>query len=58
MTNFDNPTFILSIIKEAKIGLWKIETEEGKPQRLYANEVVYNLLSVDGTKLVVKKNIK
>ena len=51
MTNFDNPTFILSIIKEAKIGLWKIETEDEKPQRLYANEVVYKLLSVDGTKL-------
>lgn len=51
MVSFDNPDFVLSIIKEAKIGLWKIETEDNKPQRLYANDTVYKLLGVDGSKL-------
>ena len=51
MVSFEDSDFVLSIIKEAKIGLWKIETEEGKPQRLYANETVYKLLGVDGSKL-------
>ena len=51
MVSFDNPNFTSTLLNEAKIGLWKIETEEGKPQRLYANDTVYNLLGVDGSKL-------
>lgn len=49
--SFENPDFTLSLLKEAKIGLWKIETEDGKPQRLYANDTVYKLLGVDGSKM-------
>lgn len=51
MVSFEDPDFTISLLREAKIGLWKIETEDKKPQRLYANEVVYKLLGVDGSKL-------
>ncbi len=51
MVSFENPDFTSALLNEAKIGLWKIETEEGKPQRLYANDTVYKLLGIDGSKL-------
>ena len=51
MVSFEDPNFTFLLLKEANIGLWKIETEEGKPQRLFANEVVYKILGVDGSKL-------
>lgn len=51
MVSFENPNFTSALLNEAKIGLWRIETEDDKPQRLYANETVYNLLGVDGSNL-------
>ena len=51
MVSFENPDFTSALLNEAKIGLWKIETEDDKPQRLYANDTVYKLLGVDGSKL-------
>ena len=51
MVSFEDPNFTFLLLKEANIGLWKIETEEGKPQRLFANEVVYKILGIDGSKL-------
>lgn len=51
MVSFEDPNFTFLLLKNANIGLWKIETEEGKPQRLFANEVVYKILGVDGSKL-------
>jgi hypothetical protein len=51
MVSFENPNFTSALLNEAKIGLWRIETEDNKPQRLYANETVYKLLGVDGSNL-------
>ena len=51
MENFNNSDFALSLIKEARIGLWKIETEEGKPSRLFTDDTCYALLGVDGSKI-------
>ena len=51
MVNFTDTNFLPSLLKEGKIGLWKIEAQNGKPCRLYSDETVYKLLGVDGKKL-------
>lgn len=51
MLNFSNSNFLPALLKEGKIGLWKIEVQNEKIYRLWADETVYELIGVDGRKL-------
>lgn len=43
---FDDNVRIGSILYDAKIGLWHIEIEEGKPERMYADRAMMELLGL------------
>ncbi len=45
---FDENVKMGPILYDAKIGLWHIEMDEGKPERMYANRPMLELLGLDG----------
>ena len=44
---FDENVKMGPILYDAKIGLWHIEMDEGKPERMYANRPMLELLGLD-----------
>ena len=38
---------IKEILRESRMGMWRVEMEEGKPPRFYADEVMDELLGID-----------
>ena len=38
---------IKEILRASRMGMWRVETEEGKPPRFYADEVMDELLGID-----------
>lgn len=48
---FEKSSIPQNILSNANIGLWAIELETGKPPRMFANEIMCNLLGINGKKL-------
>lgn len=46
---FDENVRMNNILNDAKIGLWYIEIDEGKPARMYANRAMLELLGLEDT---------
>ena len=44
---FDDTIRMGSILYDAKIGLWYIEIDEGKPGRMYADRAMMELLGLE-----------
>ena len=38
---------IKEILRASRMGMWRVEMEEGKPPRFYADEVMDELLGID-----------
>ena len=38
---------IKAILRASRMGMWRVEMEEGKPPRFYADEVMDELLGID-----------
>ena len=38
---------IKEILRASRMGMWRVEIEEGKPPRFYADEVMDELLGID-----------
>ncbi|MCI9175887.1 MAG: response regulator [Lachnospiraceae bacterium] len=45
---FDENIRMNHILYDAKVGLWSIEIEEGRPERMYADRAMLELLGLDG----------
>ncbi len=48
MKKFNDPAMMGTLLHETMIGLWKVEMDEGKEPRMYANETMLELLGLDG----------